>query len=268
MYESATPAPLWRLDRSRTLFVGTLDHNDMHQHGAPVFLSSLDGPFGLKLGAGAWRSCEAAMIPAGRLHELEVGGEPIAVLYVEPTVAGANAFAPLMTDAMEIDGALVGRSAVGRVMRDLYEDPASAGWADAALDDVMAFGAARDRRPLDPRVALAAAAIEESDGAPTLGEVAREAGLSPSRLQHLFTAEIGVPFRRYRAWVRMRRAIAEIVAGANFTRAAHEAGFADHAHFAHDFRRTFGAAPSRSLTGVRRESPETRLIPGGPRRSS
>jgi AraC-like DNA-binding protein len=50
----------------------------------------------------------------------------------------------------------------------------------------------------------------------------------------------------------MRRAIEEIVAGANFTAAAHAAGFADQAHFAHDFRRTFGAPASRSLSGVRR----------------
>lgn len=253
MYEPATPpAPLWRLDRSRTLFVGTLDHNAMHQHGAPVFLSSLDAPFGLRVGSSPWRSCEAAMIPAGRLHELEVGGEPIAVLYVEPTAASPSAFAPLLREAEETEGALVGRSAVKRLMRGLYEDPESPRWAADALDDLLAFGVAHGRRPLDPRVALAAAAIEDSEHAISLGETARRAGLSPSRLQHLFTAEIGVPFRRYRAWTRMRRAIAGIVDGANFTRAAHEAGFCDHAHFAHDFRRTFGAPASRSLTGVRR----------------
>ena len=82
--------------------------------------------------------------------------------------------------------------------------------------------------------------------------LARSVGLSSSRLQHLFTENVGVPFRRYRAWVRMRRAIAAVVAGANFTGAAHAAGFADQAHFANDFRRTFGAPASRSLLGIRR----------------
>ncbi|MFJ5489383.1 helix-turn-helix domain-containing protein, partial [Hansschlegelia beijingensis] len=94
-----------------------------------------------------------------------------------------------------------------------------------------------------------AAASEEGVSVP---ELARLCGLSASRLQHLFASEVGVPIRRYRAWSRMRGAIAEIVAGASFTQAAHAAGFADQAHFAHDFRRTFGAAASRSLRGVRR----------------
>lgn len=260
MYEPAAPAPLWRLDRTRTLYLGTLDHNDMHEHGAPVFLSSLDAPFGLRVGSGPWRSCEAAMIPAGALHELEIGGQPIAVLYAEPSAAGAGSLAALVEGADESDGALVGGSSVKRLMRSLYEDPSGASWAGEALDDVLKFGGAHGRRALDPRVALAASCLADDDHAPSLGAVARKAGLSTSRLQHLFTAEIGVPFRRYRAWARMRRAIAEIVSGANFTRAAHEAGFCDHAHFARDFRRTFGAPASRSLTGVRRQQGQDRRL--------
>ena len=77
-------------------------------------------------------------------------------------------------------------------------------------------------------------------------------GLSPSRFQHLFTDAVGVPFRRYRAWLRMRRAIGAVIDGSNFTGAAHAAGFADQAHFAHDFRRTFGAPASLSLRDIRR----------------
>lgn len=249
----APPAPLWRLDAGRTLFIGTLDHNAFHQHGAPVFLSSLGGPFGLRLEGGPWRACEAAMIPAGRLHELHLGGDPLAVFYVEPDVAGAGELAPLLRDAEEAEGALVGRSSVIPLMRQLYEDRASLAWADYALDDLVAYARPRARRGIDPRasraVAALAAASEEGVSVP---ELARLCGLSPSRLQHLFASEIGVPIRRYRAWSRMRGAIAEIVGGASFTQAAHAAGFADQAHFAHDFRRTFGAAASRSLRGVRR----------------
>ena len=99
------------------------------------------------------------------------------------------------------------------------------------------------------------AALDLAGDAPlSLSQAAQASGLSPSRLHHLFTAEVGVPFRRYRAWTRMRRAIEAVVAGANFTAAAYEAGFADQPHFAHDFRRTFGAPASRSLTGVRRQA--------------
>lgn len=261
MYEEAEPlSPLWRIDGGRTLFVGTLDYNAPHAHGAPVFLSSLGAPFGLRLaGSPDWHNCDAAMIPAGRVHELRVGGEPIAVLYVEPTLAGADGLAALIADREERDGAAIGRSQARNLVRALYEDRASLSWADAALDDLLGFGSAQARRSIDPRVAAAVRALHRNtEPAPHLGDVAPLVGLSASRLRHLFEAEMGTPFSRYRAWMRMRRAIEAVVAGSNFTMAAHEAGFADQAHFAHDFRRTFGAPASRSLSGIRRRTEECR----------
>ncbi|WP_378149244.1 helix-turn-helix transcriptional regulator [Chenggangzhangella methanolivorans] len=252
MYEPAAgPGPLWRVDAARTLFVGPLDYNAPHQHGAPVFLSSLGGPFGVRIADGPWRACEAAMVPAGVVHELRVGMDPIAVLYVEPSVAGADAFRPLMRDVEETGAALVGRSNVISLVRRLHEDRDSAAWAGEALDDVLDFGGRRARRSIDPRVAAAIGLLEANDRL-SLADAALAVSLSPSRLQHLFAEEAGVPFRRYRAWTRMRRAIGAVIGGANLTEAAHAAGFSDQPHFAHDFRRTFGAPASFSLTGVRR----------------
>jgi AraC-like DNA-binding protein len=49
----------------------------------------------------------------------------------------------------------------------------------------------------------------------------------------------------------MLRAIREIVSGANLTNAAHAAGYADQAHFAREFRRTFGASASAGIAGAR-----------------
>jgi AraC-like DNA-binding protein len=112
---------------------------------------------------------------------------------------------------------------------------------------------------MDPRIArvVAGMAAASLGGPPvesvSVARLAAAVGLSASRFQHLFTREAGVPFRRYRAWQRMRGAVAEIVRGRSFTEAAHAAGFADQAHFGHDFRRTFGAAPSRSLAFVRNQ---------------
>lgn len=257
LYERAAPGqgalgPLWFLDEGRTFFAGPLLYNAPHQHGAPVFLAGLYGPFGLRISGGAWQACRTALVPAGVVHELDVGGEPIAVFYIEPSVDGAHALAPLVGDAREEQGALFGRGGAVPLLRELWERPDSAGWAGEALCDLVDVSRRRARAALDPRIAHVAAQIGAADGAvPDLSVLARMVGLSSSRLQHLFTAEMGVPFRRYRAWSRMRAAIGEIAAGSSFTAAAHAAGFADQAHFTHDFRRTFGAAPSQSLRGVR-----------------
>ncbi|MBA2125445.1 AraC family transcriptional regulator [Hyphomicrobium methylovorum] len=258
LYVSATPdaeplRPLWRLHQGRTLFAGTLDRNASHQHGAPVYLAGLCGSFRLRIRENPWQSCRAALIPAGVPHELDLAGEPVSVLYIEPTVGNAHALAPLVGNAIEVGGALVGATGETGLMRELYEDRASLNWVDAAITDLVDFSQTRARRTLDARVSRAISVLEsaEPDTLVSVTNAAQAAGLSVSRLQHLFSEEMGVSFRRYRAWVRMLRAIDEIAAGSSFTEAAHAAGFADQSHFAHDFRKTFGAPASRSLTNVR-----------------
>ena len=256
MYERAvqnqTLGPLWHVEGARTFFAGPLTYNASHQHGAPVFLAGLYGPFRLRVGTGAWTSCRTAMIPAGMLHELDLGGEPLGVLYVEPDAASLHDLVPLLADTRECDGALLGDGGTLQPLRDLYEDRDGARTAGPALADLLRFSGKRARRERDLRLSRAVTLLHEGEeGLLSASDLAQAVGLSSSRFQHLFTAEIGVPFRRYRAWLRMRRAIASIVSGSNFTMAAHAAGFADQAHLAHDFRRTFGAPASRSLINVR-----------------
>jgi AraC-like DNA-binding protein len=243
---------LWHVDEGRTFFAGPLDYNASHQHGAPVYLAGLYGSFGLRVEGGEWLSCHTAVIPAGVLHELDIGGNPLAVFYVEPDIAGADALTPLVRNSREVQGTLVGRTGEISLLRTLYEDRAGTRWAGAALADLLAFARRRAARHIDPRVSRVIANLyAHYDDLTPVTQLAASAGLSASRFQHLFTQEVGVPFRRYRAWQRMRAAIREIVNGSNFTRAAYAAGFSDQAHFAHDFRRTFGAPASRSLTKVR-----------------
>lgn len=253
---------LWHLDETRTFFAGPLYHNASHQHGAPVYLAGLYGPFGLRTPGSRWMTCRTAVIPAGVLHELDVGGNPIAVFYIEPSSAGIDALTPLVGNSRETDGVVVGATGETGLLRALYEDRSSLQWAGPALADLLGFGQRRAVRAIDPRVSRVVEAMREGYEAFTpVATLAGEAGLSASRFQHLFTENVGVPFRRYRAWARMRAAIAEIVSGSNFTTAAHAAGFADQAHFARDFRRTFGAPASVSLSKVR--SGDGRQATGG-----
>jgi AraC-like DNA-binding protein len=257
LYERATaPAgtldALWHVDEARTLFAGPLQYNASHQHGAPVYLAGLYGPFGLRVRGNSWLTCRTAVIPAGVPHELDVGGSPIAVFYIEPSSAGADALMPLVGNSRETDGVLVGSTGEIGLMRSLYEDRSSLAWAAPALIDLLGFAGQRARKAIDPRVSRVVETMRERyDDLALVAELAGQVGLSASRFQHLFTESVGVPFRRYRAWARMRAAIGEIVAGRNFTTAAHAAGFSDQAHFAHDFRRTFGAPASVSLSKVR-----------------
>lgn len=257
----ASPRPIWHVEGAHTLFAGPLAYNASHQHGAPVYLGGLYGAFRVRFAAGDWIRCRTAFIPAGIPHELACGGDPIGVLYCEPD-AGARALAGLMGPADTVGSALVGGSGEIGVLRALFERGDACDWAGAAVADLSGFAARRADQPVDPRIAKILVALRaRPEAGMSAGRLAAAESLSSSRMQHLFSAAMGVPFRRYRAWLRMRRAIEAVVGGANFTRAAHEAAFADQAHFANAFRRTFGAPASYSLQHIRRPGPSR---PSGP----
>ena len=78
----------------------------------------------------------------------------------------------------------------------------------------------------------------------SVGEIAANVALSESRFSHLFTSQVGVPVRRYLLWLRLRKAIHLLANGTSLTDTAHEAGFADSAHFTRTFRQMLGIAPS------------------------
>lgn len=84
-------------------------------------------------------------------------------------------------------------------------------------------------------------------GPVSLEELASTTNLSQDRFRHLFAEQVGVPFRRYVLWRRLRLAAAELVAASDVTTAAHAAGFADAAHFARTLKSTFGVTASQAL---------------------
>jgi len=79
-------------------------------------------------------------------------------------------------------------------------------------------------------------------------EMAAVCGLSNGRFLHLFKQETGISFRRYQIYNRLAY-LGSILEGTemSLTDAAHEAGFADSAHFSRAFRQTFGQSPREIL---------------------
>jgi AraC-like DNA-binding protein len=240
----------------KTVYVGRLGVVDWHWHGAPVFVVGLSGNFRLGTPAGHWLSCRAAVIPAGVRHALDVGGDPLAVFYPEPNVATLADLARL--GAMwEVSGQiLVGRTAEHGVFRELYEDRAALNFAGEMLDDLADFLRAGNGPPvLDPRIARVVEWLGRNPADLTpLAQLLRPDGLSVSRFLHLFSQDIGVPFRRFRIWNRLRAASSMALGGASLTDAAIGAGFSDSAHFSRLHRETFGVTPSYILGRLARAS--------------
>jgi AraC-like DNA-binding protein len=239
-------AALWHVDDGWALFAGPLQHNDPHVHSAAVHLAGLYGTFRLRIAGSGWLSCRSAVIRAGTPYEFDVGGDPLGVFYLEPNLAGADALAPFLAGVTEIGGVLVS-DADAPLLRAAFEQRPAAGELRDGIADMIGFAKRKARKHIDPRIARAVGDMARSTDAAAVTIAAHAAGLSASRFQHLFTREVGVPFRRYRGWQRLRGAIRAAASGLSLTDAAYAAGFADQAHFSRTFRATFGAPPSRGL---------------------
>jgi AraC-like DNA-binding protein len=78
-----------------------------------------------------------------------------------------------------------------------------------------------------------------------LTKLARDIGLSPSRLIRLFTAVFGDTPHRYRTLARLSRAREHLATGAHVTDVCMEVGFSSLGSFSALFTRWTGTAPSR-----------------------
>jgi AraC-like DNA-binding protein len=238
---------LWHVDSGWAVFAGPLDHNAPHAHSTAVYLAGLYGSFRLRISGGGWQTCRSAVVRAGVPYEFDIGGDPLGVIYLEPDVAGADALASLVSGGEAVDGVLIGASDPSP-LREYFERRPDAIDMRGDMQEVVAFGRRCARHTMDARIAHAVSAMQDdADEELSVAVAAVAAGLSPSRFQHLFTREVGVPFRRYRRWQRLRTAIRVAAGGSTLTTAAHAAGFADQAHFTRAFRLTFGAPPSHGL---------------------
>lgn len=105
----------------------------------------------------------------------------------------------------------------------------------------------------DARVALVIESIRRSCARPpSLADLSSLAGISVSRLQHLFKEEMRMSIREYVSEIRLTMAV-EMVAGTKerIRQICFSVGFADVSNFNHAFKRRFGVSPREYRTRTR-----------------
>lgn len=189
----------------------------------------------------------AALIPSRLAHAFTATGERLALLLVDGH--GARGVA-LDARAKELVGVDLAPTLDGITLpADLRSTEEATAWAS---DVFRALGVETSGVEGPSRATRRAISyIEESlDGVPRITEAAARAGISPTRLSHRFSSEIGLPFRRFVLWTRVKRAVAITREGGDLTTAAIGAGFSDAAHLSRTFRAMFGLSPSEVLPFV------------------
>ena len=237
---------------SGSLWIGTgQGRSEWHDHHAHQLALALEGSFRFRADRdGPWTDFVAAVVPSHCPHEFELDGTTVAHLFVEPEstegralsrrfgASGLSALPPAA--ARRVADALLDAYR-GHADADVMRTRARAAVATLAGTDAPAPTAPE----VDARIERALAHIRARVRAPvTLAEAAAAATLSPSRFRHLFVQQTGTSFRAYVLWLRINVAIEAAMAGASWTQAAHDAGFADSAHLTRTHRRMFGIEPT------------------------
>ena len=152
-----------------------------------------------------------------------------------PSLFGVEA--PALRDGRTTAGELWGDAG-----RRLEEAAATARDPAAQL---VAFLSARARGAPDPDPLVRAAATR-LERAP-VADVAEQLAVSERHLRRLVGAEVGYGPKRLGRVLRLRRALARLRAGSELAQVAHEAGYADQAHFTNECSALAGVPPGRFL---------------------
>lgn len=221
------------------VYRGWLGATAIHSHHAHQVVVAIDGPVALEDVNGEVATGHAAFIPAGVPHAVAASSADVLVALLDPDDITGRRLKTLGPEA-----SARGWFALGAPLAGMPLPLSAAHIADDAAARLV--GPTSRPTPVHPAVlrVLRTLPDEVSTGSPTLSNLAAAAGISASRLSHLFRAEVGVALRPYVLWLRIHRAGAALARGASLTEAAHHAGFADGAHLSRVFRRMFGLKPS------------------------
>lgn len=224
-------------------------HTQWHEHHAHQLTVAPEGTFRFRTEErAAWQSFTGALVPSLCPHQFEVDGIAMAHLFVEPeSRAGRALTARFGSGAVAQLPAADSRAIAQTLFETFAATPARETMVACAIEAVAQLCGATTEpdAALDPRLARALDYISAHVRHPiALADVAAAVALSESRFRHLFVAQTGSSFRSYLLWLRINLAIEAVMAGASWTEAAHEAGFADSAHLTRTHKKIFGIEPS------------------------
>ena len=250
MSVSTSPTSPWAgriaLGPGWAVFAGRAGDNRVHRHPA-LQVALGEGQVVRADIEGRLVEAPGVLIGPDVAHHLHPGA--VWLLYVERTsVAGRRLAATCEAGARRLSAEECAQ------LRALWISPSE------VAEPIEALVAALSPAPTSPRVESAStrrvrevisALPQRSSQGWMLSAMAAEAALSPSRFAHTFRDQTGMAVRPYLRWLRLARALQAVSRGQSLTDAAHEAGFADAAHFTRTMRRHFGVTPGSVLRSLR-----------------
>jgi AraC-like DNA-binding protein len=136
---------------------------------------------------------------------------------------------------------------------DQIASAANAAGRAHVLQNFVAERAIAHARFQDTDVARWTTRLARANGRLSVGDLAREAGLSTRQLERRFATQVGIAPRQYANVVRFR-SVFDLLSGAgkpDWATMAMGAGYFDQSHMIRDFQRFLGCSPTAFLTQLR-----------------
>lgn len=204
----------------------------------------------IELGSSDWPSLKLVrsfLIPSDVTHQIRLTGkDQVLMVWLDPefqirrSIANSTSIQTSVGELeMELEpfNSLKLNCDVAHQIREVIT-----GWPDTISSD-----------QLDERITSCITWIKKhlTEQTITTEDLADTVYLSPSRLMHLFSQQIGIPIRKYILWQRLRHALLQLADGITITEAAHAAGFTDSPHMNRIFNAMFGITPSKIFKNSR-----------------
>jgi AraC family transcriptional regulator of arabinose operon len=222
------------------------EYLNVSRHDAVIQLTARGEPFAFTGGGHDGPACAVAIAPqlqySIRSHS-GAGFLNLIVGVIHPryrTLRNHLAGRALLLDRSDfshLDDALTD-ACLGRLSVDAAYD-----LMDSLLD--ITLRDAQPAPPLDRRIPWIMRKLDVNIDHP-FDQLAAELGLSTSRLSHLFTQQLGMSFRSYQAWARLRQAWEMVTQKPEMSlvEIAQSMRFADAAHLSRTFHANMGLTPS------------------------
>lgn len=231
------------------MYIGRGADTKVHAHHAIQIAIALETPIEV-IGKNAQRVYQAVIINSDVPHECRTFGGPFLLINIDPETSIGTALKReylIKTGIAELPLAAIDNYP-GQLKVMLGENNPADDIFQLTNELLTSIAHKHTPQPLDERIAQVLALLRQPEQeSASIKDLAGAVHISPGRLIHLFTQQVGIPVRKYILWSKLMTAVKKLDKHANFTHVALDGGFADAPHFNRTFKRMFGLSPTALL---------------------
>ncbi len=235
------------------MYIGRGADTKVHAHHAIQIALALETPIEVASNKEPFK-CQGVIINSDVPHECRTYGGSFVLINIDPETSIGTALKKrllLKSGIAELPVAII-NSYISQLKLFLDERRLTDEIYLLTTDFLYSLADKHTPEPLDERIEQVLELLRQPEQeVVAIKDLANAVHLSPGRLIHLFTQQVGIPIRKYLLWSKLMASLKRLEKNVNFTHVALDGGFADAPHFNRTFKRMFGLSPTALLKNDR-----------------